>query len=273
MIVKELSNDNPVSIPFDQFIKKFKDKLKQLFYVRSDIDKLSIKRGLPPFILREIMSGNPLSAYIPKQYGGRGGFIHEGLELASAASYESLPLSLGFGINWALFLQPVAKYAQEIIKPDIFKGFLNDCKMGGLMITEPGFGSDALHMKSSYIEKNSTCHINGIKHWAGLTGWADYWLLTARHQNADGNLARDIDFFVCDVSAPDQNIVVEEFYENLGIYMLPYGRNRIDVKVPSVQKLQPESSGIKMMLSGCTGAECSFPVWGWVFCRECLMKQ
>jgi alkylation response protein AidB-like acyl-CoA dehydrogenase len=22
--------------------------------------------------------------------------------------------------------------------------------------------------------------INGLKHWAGLTGWADYWLITAR---------------------------------------------------------------------------------------------
>ncbi len=37
-----------------------------------------------------------------------------------AASYESLPLSLTFGINIALFLEPVAKYAQENVKESLF---------------------------------------------------------------------------------------------------------------------------------------------------------
>ncbi len=71
--------------PFLQFIQEFKAQLKHLFYVRSDINQLSIKRGMPPFILREIMSSNPLATYIPEQYGGRGGHIHEGLALAAAA--------------------------------------------------------------------------------------------------------------------------------------------------------------------------------------------
>ncbi len=194
-------------------------------------------------MLREILSESPLATYIPSQHGGRGGHIHEGIALTAAASYESLPLSLGFGINWALFLQPVAKYADDQIKPGIFNGFIKDRKMGGLMITEPDFGSDALHMQSSYSDFADHYHIQGTKHWAGLTGWADYWLLTARKKTDDGKLLRDIDFFICDVNAPDQNIIVEEFYENLGIYMLPYGRNRVNVKVPKIQKLKPTVPG------------------------------
>ncbi len=235
-------------VPFPQFIQEFKTQLNHLFHVRSDIDQLSIKRGMPPFILREIMSSNPLATYIPAEYGGRGGHIHEGLALNAAASYESLPLSLGFGINWALFLQPTGKYGQEDAKAKVFTDFLKNRKMGGLMITEPDYGSDALHMKSSYTEENGKYHIQGTKHWAGLTGWADYWLLTARQKNAAGDLKRDIDFFICDVNAPEQNVIVEEFYENLGVYLLPYGRNRLDVKIPALQKLQPHSTGIKMML-------------------------
>ena len=267
-----LSTDSPVSdfTPFSQFIQEFKEQLKQLFYVRSDIDTLSIKRGLPPFVLREIMSSNPLATYIPQRYGGRGGHIHEGLALAAAASYESLPLSLGFGINWALFLQPTGKYGQEEIKAKVFSDFLQNRKMGGLMITEPDFGSDALHMKSSYTQENGGYHIRGTKHWAGLTGWADYWLLTARQKNGDGELRRDIDFFICNVSAPEQNVVVEEFYENLGIYMLPYGRNRIDVKVPENHKLQPESTGIKMMLDLLHRSRMQFPGMGMGFLQRML---
>ncbi len=256
--------------PFDQFIQEFKAQLKHLFYVRSDINQISVKRGMPPFILREIMSSNPLSTYIPEQYGGRGGHIHEGLALAAAASYESLPLSLGFGINWALFLQPTGKYGQEKTKSAVFDDFLANRKMGGLMITEPDYGSDALHMKSSYTEENGQYHLQGTKHWAGLTGWADYWLLTARHKNDDGDLKRDIDFFICDASAPEQNIVVEEFYENLGVYLLPYGRNHIDVKIPAGQKLVPQSTGIKMMLDLLHRSRMQFPGMAMGFLQRML---
>lgn len=256
--------------PFPQFIQEFKDQLKHLFYTRSDINQLSIKRGMPPFILREIMSSTPLATYIPKQYGGRGGHIHEGLALAAAASYESLPLSLGFGINWALFLQPVGKYGEEQIKAKVFSDFLKNQKMGGLMITEPDFGSDALHMKSSYTTGKDHYHLQGTKHWAGLTGWADYWLLTARHKNKNGKLKRDIDFFICDVSDPAQNIVVEEFYENLGVYLLPYGRNHIDVKIPSGQKLVPQSTGIKMMLDLLHRSRMQFPGMAMGFLQRML---
>ena len=256
--------------PFPQFIQEFKDQLKHLFYVRSDINQLSIKRGMPPFILREIMSSNPLATYIPEQYGGRGGHIHEGLALAAAASYESLPLSLGFGINWALFLQPTGKYGEEQIKAKVFTDFLKNQKMGGLMITEPGYGSDALHMKSSYTTGKDSYHLQGTKHWAGLTGWADYWLLTARQKNKGGKLKRDIDFFICDVSKPEQNIVVEEFYENLGVYLLPYGRNHIDVKIPSGQKLIPHSTGIKMMLDLLHRSRMQFPGMAMGFLQRML---
>ena len=256
--------------PFPQFLANFKAHLKQLLNVRSDINQLSTKRGLPPFLMREILSSNPLSTFIPEQFGGRGGHIRECLALASAASYESLPLSLGFGINWALFLQPLAKYGQDGIKEGIFKSFLKDRKMGGLMITEPDFGSDALHMRTSYTEEDSSFHIKGTKHWAGLTGWADYWVITARRDIGDGNLARDIDFFVCDVSAPDQNIIVEEYFENLGIYMLPYGRNRLDVKIPANQRLKPEGSGIRMMLDLLHRSRMQFPGMGMGFLQRML---
>jgi len=198
--------------PFSEFIDALKAKIKLVFHTRADINQLSINRGLPPFAFREIMSVNPLSVGIPKEYGGRGGLMHENIALLAAASYESLALSLTFGINSALFLQPVGKYAQEEAKAPIFDRFLNYQNMGGLMITEPDFGSDALSMQTSFIEKNGKYYVKGKKHWAGLTGWAEYWLLTAREKSQSGDLKRDIDFFICDVNSPGQQIVVEEFF-------------------------------------------------------------
>jgi alkylation response protein AidB-like acyl-CoA dehydrogenase len=256
--------------PFEVFLNDLKARMKNVFHVRADIDQMAIKRGMPPFVMREIMDINPLAVGIPSEYGGRGCKVGESIALLAAASYESLALSLTFGINSALFLQPVAKYAQEEAKAMVFERFLNHQNMGGLMITEPGFGSDALNMQTSFRELDGKYHLNGMKHWAGLTGWAEFWLLTAREMSHSGDLKRDIDFFICDVNSPGQQIVVEEFYENLGLYQIPYGRNRLDVRIPEVQKLIPQTTGVKMMLDLLHRSRMQFPGMAMGFVQRLL---
>lgn len=272
----QLKFENPLvgttiqTVPFEIFLNELKARMKNVFHTRADINQLAVKRGMPPFVMREIMSLNPLAVGIPFEYGGRGCKMDENLALLAAASYESLALSLTFGINSALFLQPVGKYALEEAKAGVFDRFLNHQNMGGLMITEPGYGSDALNMQTSFIEKNGKYHLTGTKHWAGLTGWAEYWLLTARERSSTGDLKRDIDFFICDVNSPGQQIVVEEFYENLGLYQIPYGRNRLDVHIPKVQRLVPETTGVKMMLDLLHRSRMQFPGMAMGFVQRLL---
>ncbi len=257
-------------LPFEHFIQNFKNTLKRVFHDENNIDTMGITRGISPEVLGQIMDCKPLSVAIPTEYGGRGGKVHESLQLLSAASYESLSLSLTLGINSALFLQPFAKYGQNVAKPEVFGRFLNYQNMGGLMITEPGFGSDALNMQTSFKEEANHFHLTGTKHWAGLTGQADYWLLTARKQTEQGSLQRDIDFFVCDNTNPDQKIFVEERFENLGLYQIPYGRNILDVKIPKTQRLIPQTNGIQMMLDLLHRSRLHFPGMGLGFVKRML---
>jgi len=249
----------PAIEPYETFLSDLKQRIFNVFHSRSDIDKLALTRGMPPFVLREIMGAKPLTVAIPTRYGGRGGKTEEVLSLLSAASYESLALALTFGINLALFIQPVAKYAQELVKQPIFDRFIDHQQMGGLMITEPGHGSDALNMQTSYHDLGENYHLTGTKHWAGLTGWAEFWLLTAREKTQSGDLRRDIDFFICDVNSPEQRIVVEEVYENLGLYQIPYGRNKLDVMIPKEYRLTPHTTGVKMMLDLLHRSRLQFP--------------
>jgi len=257
-------------LPFKEFLKNFTNKLVTVFHQRTDINQLETQRGLPPFVMREILSADPFLAFIPKAFGGRGAHESEGIEIVSAASYESLALGLTFGINWGLFLQPLNKYANEEIKQAIFKGFTADRKMGGLMITEPGFGSDALNMQTSFTESDDYYHLKGTKHWAGLTGTADYWLLTARRKAAGGDLMRDIDFFISDNNKNGQMIEVEEYFENLGLYMIPYGRNKIDVKIPRLYRLEPKTTGISMMLDTLHRSRLEIPAMAMGFIKRML---
>ncbi len=257
-------------ISFSEFIKDFEQTLKHLFHEKEDINQLSLERGLPPSMMKDILSMKPLSVAIPEQYGGRGSKVKECLGLLAAASYESLPLSLTFGINIALFLEPVSKYANEGVRQGIFTRFLENQNMGGLMITEPDYGSDALNMKTFNTEVENGYQIKGTKHWQGLTGLADYWIIASRQKSSNGELGRDIDFFLADNTIKQQQVVVEELYDNLGLYMIPYGLNKLDLEVPANFKLQPETTGIKMMLDILHRSRMQFPGMGMGFIKRML---
>lgn len=266
MLTKEINSMST----YTDFINSFKATLKTVFYERDNIEKFTQKRGFPPLVLREIMANAPLSVAIEKEYGGRGAIVKECLGLLSAASYESLPLSLTFGINIALFLEPVGKYGQESVKQDIFTRFLTKQNMGGLMITEPDFGSDALSMQTSNQLKGDKYHVKGVKHWQGLTGLADYWLMTSRPKKENGELGRDIDFFIVDESISEQRIKVKELYNNLGLYPIPYGLNDVDIMVPSEFKLVPESTGLKLMIDLLHRSRLQFPGMGMGFLQRMM---
>jgi len=264
------AEEKQANVPFTKFLQDFKETLKSAFYERADIKTFIRERGFPPAVLKQIMDTNPFSVAIPAQYGGRGGHTKDILAILDAASYESLPLSLMFGINTGLFLGPVTKYAREAIKEDIFRRFLQNSNMGGLMITEPDYGSDALNMHTSNVPGNGGYYIRGTKHWQGLTGMADYWLMTSRRKLSNGDLARDIDFFIVDVHQPGQHIEVEEYYNNIGLYPIPYGKNKIDIHVPEENKLQPESTGLKLMMDLLHRSRFQFPGMAIGFIRRML---
>ena len=257
-------------VTFSDYLDTFKKTLKSVFYQRDNIEQFIQKRGFPALVLRDIMAQNPLSVGIPTEYGGRGVVMKECLGMMDAASYESLPLSLTFGINIALFLEPVGKYGSDEAKKSVFNRFLTKQNMGGLMITEPDYGSDALSMQTSCVKQGDKYHIQGTKHWQGLTGLADYWLITSRMKSEEDKLGRDIEFFVCDVQQPNQHIIVEEYYNNLGLYPIPYGKNKLDILIPEQFKLKPVSTGLNLMMDLLHRSRYQFPGMGMGFIRRML---
>ena len=254
---------------FDDFIAAYREKLAHLFEVRACADTMNLQRGLPPFVMQRFRDVDPLSVYVPEAYGGRGGSIAHSMTVLEETSYRSLPLSLVVGINGGLFLQPVAKYATEEARQSVLPSYLRGRKMGGLMITEPDYGSEALRMETAWERTDEgNYRIEGTKHWAGLTGWADYWLMTARPRTASGDLRRDVDFFITDSTVAGQAVEVQEVYPNLGLKMIPYGLNRVQVEVPASARLEPHSTGVKMMLDILHRSRLQIPGMGMGYLRR-----
>lgn len=253
---------------FSTFITELQQRLRELLRPEGDGEKAPHFFGAKPHLLQQTGTGSPLSVFIPERFGGRGQRVHECLSVLEACSYESLPLSLVAGINGALFLQPVSKYAPEELQQEVFRRFLKEGALGGLMITEPAFGSDALNMRTHYREEEEGYRLKGSKHWGGLTGHADFWLLTARGLNERGDLERNINFFVWDNSLG--GVEVEEYYESLGLEMIPYGRSRIDTHLPAERRLKPLGSGVRMLLDLLHRSRLQFPGMAMGFLRRLL---
>ena len=73
-----------MSIPFSDFLNNIKIKLHDVFGDAKINASVFMNKGIPPLVLSEIMSLNPLSVSIPEEYGGRGGKTEEILALLSA---------------------------------------------------------------------------------------------------------------------------------------------------------------------------------------------
>ena len=245
-----------IDSPLSRFLSRLHERIEPLFqtpFAGRPAPGAAERDG----ILARVMSPSPLSVFIPERFGGRGQKIHECLATLEACSYHSLPLSLVVGINGGLFLQPVSKYADDKLQSAVFRRFLDEGALGGLMITEPDFGSDALQMRTRFSAEGGGYRLSGTKHWGGLTGRADFWLLTARGQTAGGDLERNISFFVWDRDSG--GIEVEEYYASLGLELIPYGRNRIDTFLPADRRLSSKSSGVRMLLDLLHRSRLQFP--------------
>ncbi len=232
----------------ETFIAEFQKDLRDNLTRFPEIETVNHMEGLPRNLLNKILAPNPLSIFIPTEYGGRGDKPSDCLSLLEATAYESIAVGLMMGISGSLFLEPVGKYGQDEARRRIFKSFLDTVSLGGLMITEPDFGTDALGMQTSFNESDNCFSLKGSKHWGGLTGLADFWLVTARKEKKNKSLSRDINLFIVEKARPGQKIEVEEYYHKLGLFLIPYGLNKIDVCVPTTSRLIPQTSGVKLMM-------------------------
>ncbi len=232
----------------DRLVANFRVVLSRTFGHRADLDVIGQGRGLPPYVLREVLSAEPMRAFMPTRFGGFGDSLAPSQAVMEEASYHSLSLGLTLGISGSLFAQPVAKHGDAEVAGRILSRMVSGGSLGGLMITEPGYGTDALSMRTAWRRQDDEYWVVGTKHWAGLSGWADYFLVMARPGKDDGDLGNGIDLFICEQNEPEQHIKMVEQYPSLGLYGIPYGRNSVDVRLPSTHRLDGGRGGLRMMM-------------------------
>ncbi|MCE9614943.1 MAG: acyl-CoA dehydrogenase [Lentisphaerae bacterium] len=164
-----------------------------------------------------------MNAFIP----GDGYLSADALHIIRDTAYHSVELALSLGINTSLFTIPVGHHLPGFFDRDMRESFTSGAALGGIMITEPSCGTDVLSIRTSVKTVSGCMHIRGEKHWAGLTGLADYWLVLARDFTQEARLP-SLNLFIC--RAEPGQVDVREIYKTIGLRAIPYGRTAFDAR-------------------------------------------
>jgi alkylation response protein AidB-like acyl-CoA dehydrogenase len=186
-------------------------------------DVLLHPAGYPPEYLRGLLRDG-LHALFAADSTARGN-----LEIVRAAAQRSVELALSLGITVSLFSDPVRRFAPALWRERLEEGFRTQGWLGGMMITEPGCGTDMMACQTHYGADGDGPQLRGVKHWAGLTALADYWLVLARDgQPGRGYSFPSLNFYVC--RAAPESFVLLKRYAPAGLRSIPYGMTRIEAR-------------------------------------------
>ena len=193
--------------------------------------------GYGPEFLRDLLRSG-----VARRLFGPDSTARGNLEIVRAAAHRSVELALSLGITVSLFAGPVRQFAPDLWRGQLEQGFLGQGWLGGMMITEPGCGTDMMACQTEYRQDVNGPLITGTKHWAGLTALADYWLVLARDgQPGKGFSFPSLNFYVC--RATPESFQLLKRYGSAGLRSIPYGMTRIEARK---EILSPLLSGNKI---------------------------
>lgn len=219
----------------------------------ADVDRFLAERqalldrpdGFTRDLLSELHDLGTFRVFIPPELGGVYRQYGESMELITTVAAHSLELALMLGITSSLFVMPVARYAPAETRARVLADFQARRLLAGMMMTEPEFGTNIMGILTSFRPEGSGYRLKGVKHWAGLSGVGDYWLVSARRARETGGLGRDVDFFI--VSSDQPGYSFETRYPAAGLTSITYGLTRFDVAVPAARKLCGPDTNIRVM--------------------------
>lgn len=197
------------------------------------------QQNLPPHDWALLVRAGVLLPTLPKEYGGRDSHV-EMCRVVETASEWNLALGLYVVVTTALALLPVVKWAGEETKREMLPLFAgSDPLMAGLAATEPGAGSALSAMTTTFEEVHGGYRIRGRKHWQALSSSAHWWLVVAKNAHRP-----EYGYFVVKRSEGFRTV---ELYDALGLKLIDYGVNDIDVTVPRHRRINAEHAGLTLV--------------------------
>jgi alkylation response protein AidB-like acyl-CoA dehydrogenase len=185
---------------------------------------------------------------IPTELGGAGADILTTALVMEALGYACQDNGLIFSLNaqlWSVEL-PLVTFGTPAQQQAYLPGMVSGELIGAHAMTEPGSGSDALHMHTRAERRGDHYVLKGTKQFITNAPVADVLLVYAGDPDRPG--LAGLSAFLVNAATP--GLVVSSSFEKMGLRTSPMGEITLDdCLVPVESRLGPEGAGMAIFNS------------------------
>ncbi len=149
--------------------------IKEILPIAWEFDE---RDEIPVVVLKKAFENGIMNSDIPKQYGGKGYGIVEGVIMTEeiAAACPGLATSI---FDNSLGLEPLVLSDKESLKKKYLTKIANEFKLICFATSEPVMGSDVSGIRCAAEKTDNGYRLNGTKYWITNGGIADYMTVFA----------------------------------------------------------------------------------------------
>ena len=172
---------------------------------------------------------------VPSELGGTGSDVLTTTLIMEALGYGCHDNGLIFSLNaqmWSVEL-PLVTFGTPAQQRAYLPGLVSGDSIGGHAMTEPGSGSDALHMRARAERQGDHYLLNGTKQYITNAPVADVLLVYAAAADRPG--LSGLSAFLVEAGTP--GLVISSGFEKMGLRTSPMGEVPLsDCRVPEADR-------------------------------------
>jgi isovaleryl-CoA dehydrogenase len=201
----------------------------------------------PPWIWKRLAEQGYTGIAVPEEYGGSGGDFLMAALVARAIGRANSGISMSFGAHLNLCAHNILRNGTEQQKRKYLPALTSAQMIGGLGLTEPNAGSDAMGIQTTAREVAGGYVLNGTKVFITNGPIANVLVVYAKTNLAAGS--RGITAFIFETSTPGYHVARK--LAKLGMHGSPTGELVFeDAFVPYENVLGKVNEGFRVVMSG-----------------------
>ena len=198
----------------------------------------------PADVMRKAWEIGLLNYEVPTEYGGLGLGVLDTILVLEEINYGCSGIGTICAVN-DLASTPLLLAGNDEQKKEYFGRLISECKFAAYALTEPGSGSDAASISTSYRTDGDSFVLNGSKIFISNGSVADWMIIFATRDKSIGH--RGISCFVVDADAP--GLTTKKMYGKLGQRSSDTAEVYLeDCRVPKTALVGEEGEGFKIAM-------------------------